>query len=435
MKQTNTKLIETALKPERALLMGIETPYATWPLNRSLEELARLADTAGVEVISHLSQRLVHPHPRSFIGSGKLEELKHKIDRLSIDVVIFDDDLSPAQQSHIEKALGEPVKVIDRTALILDIFGRHAVTREGRLQVQLAQLQYLLPRLRGMWSHLANEQSRGGICSRFGQGESQLEIDRRLVRDRISALQRQLKELERRRRVQAQKRLGSDIFRVALAGYTNAGKSSLLNRLTNAQVLAEDKLFATLDATTRTLVLPGNRRITITDTVGFIQKLPHKLVESFRSTLSEVLSADLILIVVDASDVDAERHLVAVQSVLREIGADEHISVVVYNKIDALNSLERDHITAVHPDAISCSALDGRGIDTLLKRLSLEARTHEKLMSIRIPYSRANLLDQIHREAHVLQEEYQAEGIYVVIRCGKKLQHVLEGYQEEAKIM
>ena len=273
--------LTTEVKPERAVLVGVEWRQSSWPVDRSLDELERLADTAGAVVVGRLTQRLERPVPKSFIGSGKVEELKSLVGRLEADVVIFDEDLTPAQQSHLERAVGEPVKIIDRTALILDIFGLHAKTREGRLQVQLAQLQYLLPRLRGMWSHLAKEQTRGGIGSRFGQGESQLEVDRRLIRNRISSLRRELKELERRRAVQAKGRVESDAFRIALAGYTNAGKSTLLNALTGSDVLSQDKLFATLDPTTRAYTLPGGRIVTLTDTVGFIQKLPHGLVEAF----------------------------------------------------------------------------------------------------------------------------------------------------------
>lgn len=215
--------VSTAPVPERAILMGVDWRDNAWPIDRSLDELERLADTAGATVVARLTQKLDRPIPKSYIGSGKVEELRGFVNRLDADVVIFDDDLSPSQQSYLERALGEPVKIIDRTALILDIFGLHARTREGRLQVQLAQLQYLLPRLRGMWSHLAKEQTRGGIGSRFGQGETQLEVDRRMIRNRISALRHELKELEKRRAVQSKWRANSPAFRVALAGYTNAG--------------------------------------------------------------------------------------------------------------------------------------------------------------------------------------------------------------------
>ena len=267
-------LVPTAPEPECAILVGVEWRDNAWPLDRSLDELGRLAHTAGAQSVARLSQRLVKPYPKSFIGSGKVEELCGLVHRMDADVVIFDDDLTPSQQSYLEKAVGEPVKIIDRTALILDIFGLHAQTREGRLQVQLAQLQYLLPRLRGMWSHLAKEQTRGGIGSRFGQGESQLEVDRRLIRNKIAALRRELKQVEQRRDVQSKSRIESPAFRVALAGYTNAGKSTLLNRLTGSTVLSQDKLFATLDPTTRSYRLPGGRGMTITDTVGMVWSMP-----------------------------------------------------------------------------------------------------------------------------------------------------------------
>lgn len=271
---TRFAAISTALEPERAILVGVSRrsdAAGTWPVDRSLDELERLADTAGARVVARMTQVLDRPIPRSFIGSGKVDELAALVRRLDADVVIFDDDLTPSQQTYLEKALGEPIKIIDRTALILDIFGLHAHTREGRLQVQLAQLQYLLPRLRGMWSHLAKEQTRGGIGSRFGQGESQLEVDRRMIRNRISALRRELKTIALRREVQSRLRTNSPAFRVALAGYTNAGKSSLLNQLTGSEVLSQDKLFATLDPTTRSYALPGGRVITLTDTVALFK--------------------------------------------------------------------------------------------------------------------------------------------------------------------
>lgn len=415
------KSVSTAPVPERALVMGVETRTATWPIERSLDELERLAATAGAEVVARMTQRLDHPIPRSYIGSGKVEELKGMVSRLDIDVVICDDDLSPSQQSYLEKALGEPVKIIDRTALILDIFGLHARTREGRLQVQLAQLQYLLPRLRGMWSHLAKEQTRGGIGSRFGQGESQLEVDRRLIRDRIASLRRQLAELERRRGVQSKERMASPAYRVALAGYTNAGKSTLLNRLTGSEVLSADKLFATLDPTTRSHALPGGRQITLTDTVGFIQKLPHSLVESFKSTLSEVRSADLILKVVDVSDDDWTRHLDAVERVLTEIGAGECVSITVYNKVDLLSEEDRRYLAAAHPDAVLFSAAAGWGARELEERIATEAAMAERLMSVLIPYREAALLALAHEQCRILEEAYLEEGTHVVLKASPRM--------------
>lgn len=413
--------VPTAPKPERALLMGVETRHDTWPLDRSLDELERLAETAGAEVVGRLTQRLDHPVPRSYIGSGKVEELRHMVGSLEVDVVIFDDDLTPSQQSYLERALGEPLKIIDRTALILDIFGLHARTRDGRLQVQLAQLQYLLPRLRGMWSHLAKEQTRGGIGSRFGQGESQLEVDRRLVRNRIAALRRQLRELERRRGVQSKERLGSAAWRVALAGYTNAGKSTLLNRLTGAEVLTEDKLFATLDPTTRAYTLPGGRLMTLTDTVGFIQKLPHNLVDAFKSTLSEVLSADLILKVVDASDEDWQRHLRAVERVLADIGANERPALTVFNKVDLLEEEDRRGLAASNPGAVLFSAATGYGITELQERLAREAASSDRLMSVLVPYREAALVKVVHEQCQVLQESYEGEGTRLTLRAPQRL--------------
>lgn len=423
--------LSTSIEPERALLVGVEWRTNAWPVERSLDELERLAGTAGAEVVGRLTQRLERPVPKSFIGSGKVQELKDLVSRLDVDVVIFDDDLTPAQQSHLEKTIGEPTKIIDRTALILDIFGLHAKTREGRLQVQLAQLQYLLPRLRGMWSHLAKEQTRGGIGSRFGQGESQLEVDRRLIRNRISALRRELKELEKRREVQSKHRIESDAFRVALAGYTNAGKSTLLNTLTCAGVLSEDKLFATLDPTTRSYVLPGGRSITITDTVGFIQKLPHGLVEAFKSTLSEVRGADLILKVVDVADEDRERHLEAVDRVLEEIGAGERPSLTVYNKADLLDAHELETLRLRMPQAVFFSARTALGLEQLLDRLATEAAATDRLISAEVPYREGSLMKVVREQGQVLSEEYLEDRMRIVAKVPERIAARLQRYAVE----
>ena len=423
--------LSTAIEPERALLVGVEWRTGSWPVDRSLDELERLASTAGAVVVGRLTQRLDRPVPKSFIGSGKVQELKETVARLSADVVIFDDDLTPAQQSHLERAVGEPTKIIDRTALILDIFGLHAKTREGRLQVQLAQLQYLLPRLRGMWSHLAKEQTRGGIGSRFGQGESQLEVDRRLIRSRIAALRSQLKELEKRRDVQSKHRIASDAFRIALAGYTNAGKSTLLNTLTGAGVLSEDKLFATLDPTTRSYVLPGGRAVTITDTVGFIQKLPHGLVEAFKSTLSEVRGADLILKVVDISDEDHQRHIDAVDQVLEEIGAGDRPSVTVYNKADLLDPHELAVMRARMPQAVFFSARTGLGLEDLLVRLGSEAAARDRLVSAEVPYREGALMKLVREQGQVISEEYLEDRIRVIAKVPERVAARLARYTVE----
>ena len=420
--------ISTDPAPERAVLMGIDWREGGWPVERSLDELERLASTAGAEVVGRLTQRLDRPIPKSFIGAGKVAELAGLVQATGADVVIFDDDLSPSQQAHLEKAVGERTKIIDRTALILDIFGLHAQTREGRLQVQLAQLQYLLPRLRGMWSHLAREQTRGGIGSRFGQGESQLEVDRRMIRTRISVLRRELKELEKRRGVQAKERVASPAFRVALAGYTNAGKSTLLNRLTGSSVLSQDKLFATLDPTTRAYALPGGRVMTLTDTVGFIQKLPHGLVEAFKSTLSEVRGADLILKVVDVSDDDRVRHIEAVESVLREIGAGEQAAITVYNKSDLLSPEDVVALQAREPQAVLFSARTGEGLERLTERIAQEAALRDELISARLPYREGRLLAIVREQGQIISEAYEEDGVDLVCKVSPRIKAMLVPY-------
>ncbi len=395
---------------ERALLVGVERPGVTWPLASSLEELRRLAETAGVEVVAQTSQRLERPNPHTFIGSGKAAEIAETCLANAIDVVVFDDELTPSQQSNLERAFGREVKVIDRTALILDIFGLHATTKEGRLQVRLAQNEYLYPRLRGMWAHLASNRMGGGVGSRFGEGESQLEVDRRIVRDRITSIRRQLKDLERNRAVQRKRRQESGVFRVALAGYTNAGKSSLMNRLTDAGVLSYDKLFATLDSKSKKLVLPDGREVTITDTVGFIQKLPTKLVESFKSTLDEISEADLVLLVVDAADTDKERQMRTVASVLGQIGAGDIRRVLVFNKVDLLDGAARAALALRYPDALFISAKTGGGVDGLMLSIQQAAADTGYVFQVLIPYNRGDLIDIAHRKCHVISEEHTAGG-------------------------
>ncbi|MDO5709875.1 MAG: GTPase HflX [Coriobacteriales bacterium] len=421
----------TAPQPERAILVGVDTGRSPWPLEESMAELGRLAETDGAVVVGSLTQRLDAPVPRTFIGSGKTQELVELVKALDADVVIFDDELTPSQQSNLEKAVKEPRKVIDRTALILDIFGNHARTREGRLQVQLAQLQYLLPRLRGMWSHLVGEQTRGGIGSRFGQGESQLEVDRRLVRDRIAWLRRELETLEKRRGVQSKARWDAGVYRVALVGYTNAGKSTLLNHLTGSDVYAKDELFATLDPTTRALDLEEGRKITITDTVGFIQKLPTTLVEAFKSTLAEVVAADLILLVVDASDANAEKEIDAVRDVLNDIGAADKRTVLVFNKVDLLDDAGRRDIMIAHPDAVEISALTGMGIRGLLYRIAQEASDGDVTCTVLVPYDKGLLMRMVHERCQVISERYEEGGLLATVRASERMIKTLAPYVEE----
>lgn len=423
------KPLSTAPVPERAILVGVDCGKGDWSIDESLAELARLTETDGAEVVQVVTQRLDHPIPKTYIGSGKVREVADLVASRDADVVIFDDELSPSQQFNLERAFKEPTKVIDRTALILDIFGEHARTREGRLQVQLAQLQYVLPRLRGMWSHLVGEQTRGGIGSRFGQGESQLEVDRRLIRKRISTLTDELARLERRRGVQSKARWESGIYRVALVGYTNAGKSTLLNRLTGSDVYVRDELFATLDPTTRSLDLDEGRKITITDTVGFIQKLPTKLIESFKSTLAETLAADLILKVVDASDEHAAKQLDAVDDVLREIGASDIRSVVVYNKCDLLTSDERHALAVAHPESVQISALEGQGAAGLLYRIAQEASDGDVTITVVVPYGKGMLIKMIHERCQVIREEYVQDGLLATVRASKRMHDFLAPYK------
>lgn len=423
------KPFETAPVPERAILVGVDRDGSRWSCDDSLAELGRLAETDGAVVVLTMKQRLDAPIPKTFIGKGKVEELVSYVKNLEADVVIFDEELSPSQQSNLERAVGEPVKIIDRTALILDIFGEHAKTKEGRLQVQLAQLQYVLPRLRGMWSHLVGEQTRGGIGSRFGQGESQLEVDRRLIRDRISTLRKELAALEKRRGVQSKARWDSGVYRVSLVGYTNAGKSSLLNRLTGAGVYAKDELFATLDPTTRSLVLEEGRKLTLTDTVGFIQKLPTTLVESFKSTLAEARAADLLLLVVDASDQRWRDQMAAVTEILRDIDSDGIKRVLVLNKIDLLTQDQRRILKAENPDAVLVSAEDGTGINNLLYRIGKEASEGDETITALIPYSKGLLLKMCHERCQVIRERYVDGGLLATLKASERMRATLEPYR------
>ncbi len=431
MASSRFKPFSTAPVPERAILVGVDLGNSLWSCDDSLAELERLAQTDGAEVVCVVKQRLDSPVPKTFIGKGKVEEVCSLVRNLDADVVIFDDELSPSQQANLEKAFGDPVKVIDRTALILDIFGVHAKTHEGRLQVQLAQLQYVLPRLRGMWSHLVGEQTRGGIGSRFGQGESQLEVDRRLIRDRISTLRRELANLEKRREVQSKARWDSGVYRVSLVGYTNAGKSSILNRLCGADVYAKDELFATLDPTTRSLVLEEGRKITLTDTVGFIQKLPTTLVESFKSTLAEARAADLLLLVADASDAHFADQIHEVKEILKEIEADKIKCVTVLNKCDLLEAEELQGLRSTYPQAVFVSALEDTGMRGLLYRIAEEASQGEKTMTALIPYEKGLLLKMAHERCQVVREQYQDGGLLITVKASERMRATLKPYEVE----
>lgn len=421
-------LKSTAEVPESAILVGVERQGSSFSIDETLAELERLVETAGARVVARTTQKLETVNPKTFIGSGKAEEVASLCRSFAADLVVFDDELSPSQQSNLEKIMGKEVKVIDRSALILDIFALHATTKEGRLQVRLAQNQYLYPRLRGMWAHLASNRMGGGVGSRFGEGESQLEVDRRIVRKRITQIKRELAELERTRSVQRSSRNESGITRVALAGYTNAGKSSLLNSLCDADVLEMDKLFATLDSTTRKYTLPEGREITLTDTVGFIQKLPTTLIESFKSTLDEIREASIVLHVVDASSPSIDSQIETVEDVLGQINAAAIPRLLVFNKCDLLSNEELSAMKQRHPDAIFCSAKTRFGIDELIHRISTLAASQDTIMELLIPYHAGKDVSLAHERCSIIETAHTEEGTRLIVRVPLSLTPYFEKY-------
>jgi GTP-binding protein HflX len=406
---------------ERAILVGVDRGDLEWPLEESLAELERLAETAGADVVATATQKLDRPHTKTFIGSGKAEEIAELVRELDASLVIFDDDLTPSQQANLENAIPE-TKIADRTALILDIFALHATSREGKLQVELAQMEYLLPRLRGLWRHL-DKYAGGGVMTR-GPGESQLETDRRLARKRISLLKRQLTGVSHERELQRRSRSQSGVYRVAFVGYTNAGKSTLLNALTDAGVLQANMLFATLDSTTRRLGLPEGREATLTDTVGFIHKLPHGLVEAFKSTLDEVSGADLLLHIADAGAPQRDAQMQAVREVLEEIGASNTPNVVVYNKIDTVPEQELAGLMKRQTAAVFVSGLNGDGLETLRSRIAEEASRGGATMAVLIPYTRGDLIALAHERALIVTERHHEDGTHLIIKVPQGLTSV-----------
>lgn len=419
------------IRVERALLVGVERPGMRWSLDSTLDELERLVDTAGAEVVARTTQKLSTLNPRTFVGSGKAKEIADMCRSYSIDVVVFDDELTPSQQSNLERIVDKSVKVIDRTALILDIFALHATTKEGRLQVRLAQNQYLLPRLRGMWAHLASNRMGGGVGSRFGEGESQLEVDRRMVRKRIGAIKDELEKLALVRSTQREERYNSEIFNVSLAGYTNAGKSSLLNALTDAGVLSYNKLFATLDSTTRRYVLENGRAITLTDTVGFIQKLPTTLVNAFQSTLDEISGSNLILHVIDSSSMEFADQISAVEEVLGQISAQGIARLNVFNKCDLLPLEDLESLQRRFPQAIFISTLTGYGLNELKKRIADAASASETLIDVLIPYNRGDLVSLAHEKCRVVVETFQEDGTFLTLFVRDSLKNRFAAYAHE----
>jgi len=420
-------LVSTAPFEECAILVGVEIQNqpGLLALEDSLDELALLAKTAGVRPIARITQRLESPNPATLIGTGKVEELRLAVLEEQATVVIFDDELSPRQQRELERVLGETVKVVDRTALILDIFARHARTREGAVQVELAQYEYRLPRLTRAWTHLARQAggraggAAGGVGVR-GPGETQLEVDRREIGRRIAFLKQQLAEISKHREHYRRQRRQSALPVIAVVGYTNAGKSTLLNAIADADVLAEDQLFATLDPTTRRVRLPSDRLALFSDTVGFIQKLPTMLVAAFRSTLEEVNSADLLLHVVDISHANMEEQIAAVEEILDDLGASTKPVVVALNKIDrlALDDPEQrrrvDQALADNPRAVLISAATKAHLDLLLAEIDRALRSRMAAIDVQIPYDRGDLVAFLHEHGTVESVTHSESGTHLV---------------------
>src|SRR5213592_798936 len=391
---------------ERALLIGLEKEgISKWELHDSLDELRELASSAGAKVVDTVTQKLPKPTAPYYIGRGKAESIKESCQDHQVTSVIFNDELSPAQGRNLENLFAR--KVLDRTQLILDIFAQRARSREGRLQIELAQLQYLLPRLTRMWHHLSRQT--GGIGTR-GPGETQLEVDRRRVQERIARLERELEAVRKTRALQREGRKRHQWPVAAVVGYTNAGKSTLLNLLTGADLVAEDKLFATLDPTTRSFVLPNKQRVLLTDTVGFLRKLPHTLIESFKATLEEVNQADLLIHIVDLSHPRVDENIEAVNNVTKELGAFGKQTLLVFNKIDALQNDELiDIYKERFPGSVAISARTGAGIAMLVQALQDELGSWRLRSRFRVPLTEAGLIAEIHRIGHVLELHYEDE--------------------------
>jgi GTP-binding protein HflX len=405
--------VDLERRQQRALLIG--TGYGSSSIDEaeaSLDELVLLTETAGADPVERVLQRRAVPDPATYIGRGKAQELRHLATALDIDVVVFDDELTPAQQRNLEKIFA--VDVVDRAALILDIFAQHATTQEGMIQVELAQLRYRLPRLRGRGLQLS--QQAGGIGTRRGPGETQLEVDRRQLVRRVQKLERELREVAATRDTQRKARRRREILQVALVGYTNAGKSTLLNRLTNSGVLVENQLFSTLDPTTRRLHLPGGETVLVTDTVGFVRRLPHQLVEAFRTTLEEVTGADLLVHLVDASSPEPEARIDAVDAVLREIGAGSVPVVLAWTKTDLADHDEVKRLLEANRGSVAVSAATGEGIEDFLGTLGERLRSLTRVVEYVVPYERGDVLAALHRAGEVLVEVHGDNGTRVRAR-------------------
>ena len=412
MQERKNKLItENIESAERAILCGVHTGTVDTlsdTTDETIAELERLADTAGAETVGYMIQNKSQIEKSTYIGEGKIEELKNACSELCANLVIFDDELSPVQIRNLEDKLS--IRVIDRSMLILDIFARHAVTGEGKIQVELAQLKYLLPRLTGMGSKMSR--LGGGVGTR-GPGETKLETDRRHIHRRITHLKEELEDVKKHRELLRARRKKENRYMVAIVGYTNAGKSTILNRLTGADVLAQDKLFATLDPTIRGLTLSDKREIMLVDTVGFIRKLPHHLIEAFKSTLEEAVYADLLMVVADGADTEVDMHMTIVSKLLSDIGAGEKPKLVVFNKSDLIPDDKNLTVLSNGAPFVEISAKEGTGIDKLLLSLEDLVPGKKRKTSLLIPYSAGQILSQIHETQTVIDESYEACGTLV----------------------
>ncbi len=411
------------IKKEKALMVGVihgNVDEAT--TYEHLEELELLADTAGAEVVGQVTQRLNKLNPQFLVGKGKADEIVGQAEALGAQLIIFDNDLTPAQAKNFMN-LTDNLKVIDRSALILDIFRQHARSREAKTQVELAHLEYLLPRLTRQWTHL--ERQMGGIGARAGMGETQIEVDRRLIRTRISKLKKELEKIDQERIVQSRGR--KKFFRVALVGYTNAGKSTLMNVLSAADVYVQDQLFATLDTTIRQVDINNTHQILLSDTVGFVRKLPHDLVASFRSTLKEVIDADLLLLVLDASSPQVLDHYNTIKNVLEEITAGNKRSLIVLNKIDLVKDINAlNQLKQFFTEAVMISALDQLRLDDLLNSIQSIMDENFQTIEVDIPFSNGKIISEIQADTEVLDREYYDEGVRMTIKGPRsKIQKIL----------
>ncbi|GAA2501176.1 GTPase HflX [Streptomyces thermolineatus] len=419
------------LRLERVVLVGVWTSGSLQEAENSMAELAALSETAGALVLDGVIQRRDKPDPATYIGSGKAAELRDIVLSSGADTVVCDGELTPGQLIHLEDVV--KVKVVDRTALILDIFAQHAKSREGKAQVSLAQMQYMLPRLRGWGQSLSRQMggggsSGGGGMATRGPGETKIETDRRRIREKMAKMRREIAEMKTGRDLKRQERRRNKVPSVAIAGYTNAGKSSLLNRLTGAGVLVENALFATLDPTVRRAETPSGRLYTLADTVGFVRHLPHQLVEAFRSTMEEVADADLVLHVVDGSHPEPEAQLAAVREVFREVGAGNVPEIVVINKSDAADPLVLASMLRREKHAVCVSARTGQGIDELLALIDEELPRPEVRLEVLVPYTRGDLVSRAHRDGEVESEEHTEHGTLLKVRVDSVLAAELEPF-------